>query len=379
MRIAVITRALPAHGGGGMERLTADLAASWAASGHTVTCFTTPLPDGGAEELEREGVRVRTLPGSPGRYTRAWRRAVGRTVDPTDFDVVVGVSSAAASLVRPFAASATPVVMQAHGTALAEIASKLRAPSPRAVLGAVRNASHLLEDWFHYPRYSAVIAVSRGVAEDLQRAPRRFRPRRVVLIPNGVDPSLFAGASAADARDGSAGPAVLVFVGRLVKEKGADLLVRTLATSPHTAVVVGGGPQEARLRRLAERSGAGDRVEFTGAVDRATAARRMASADVVVVPSRRREGLPLVVLEALATGRRLVVSRQIAASLEGVLDPRAVLDALTPAALDERIAAVLAAPAPPPGLPAGYALTECADAYLRTFRDLEAGRAVRAA
>src|SRR5207245_603208 len=100
-------------------------------------------------------------------------------------------------------------------------------------------------------------------------------------------------------------------VGRLVPQKGFDVLLEAFARldAPEVDLLIAGdGPERRRLEALRERLGLGARVHLLGAVDRATVASLYQGARLVVCPSRW-EGLPLVCLEAMASGRAVVASR----------------------------------------------------------------------
>ncbi|MGP8208338.1 MAG: glycosyltransferase [Acidimicrobiales bacterium] len=102
-------------------------------------------------------------------------------------------------------------------------------------------------------------------------------------------------------------------VARLAPQKGLDILVRAIGvlveggTDVHLTVV-GAGPLEASLRRRAERAGVASRVSFAGAVGQDDMAGYYARADVFCLPSFA-EGLPVVLMEAMATGRPVVATR----------------------------------------------------------------------
>ena len=135
---------------------------------------------------------------------------------------------------------------------------------------------------------------------------------RFVLTPNGVDVAAFPPAAAgeraaarADAGIDSATP-LAVCVGRMCRQKGQDVLLAAwpavLATiADAELVLVGDGPDEDDMRDRAP-----DSVRVVGATP--DVRRWYAAADVVVQPSRWEAGAPLTVLEALATGRSVVVS-----------------------------------------------------------------------
>src|SRR5439155_274446 len=129
---------------------------------------------------------------------------------------------------------------------------------------------------------------------------------RLSVIPNGVEPGVFV--------DGRARPhprPYVAAVGRLVPQKGFDVLLEAFARldAPEVDLLIAGdGPERRRLEALRERLGLGARVHLLGAVDRATVASLYRGARLVACPSRW-EGLPLVCLEAMASGRAVVASR----------------------------------------------------------------------
>jgi glycosyltransferase involved in cell wall biosynthesis len=107
----------------------------------------------------------------------------------------------------------------------------------------------------------------------------------------------------------------LLAVGRLVEKKGFDVLVDA-ATRIDPAVsltIVGDGPERERLRASIDRHQLGERVALAGRITHEELPAHYAAADVVVVPSRvdrndDRDGLPNVVLEAMAAGRPVIAS-----------------------------------------------------------------------
>jgi glycosyltransferase involved in cell wall biosynthesis len=103
----------------------------------------------------------------------------------------------------------------------------------------------------------------------------------------------------------------VVGLGRLSEEKGFDLLVRAHANVRAAGVVhelclIGEGSARGALRALADELGVGESVRLTGFVENPFPT--VASASAFVLPSRR-EGLPLVLLQALALGVPVIASR----------------------------------------------------------------------
>lgn len=107
-------------------------------------------------------------------------------------------------------------------------------------------------------------------------------------------------------------PTVL-FLGRLVRIKGADILLEALGgiDSDCRVVMAGSGPEQDALKEQARTYGLD--VEWRGEVRSEERDQLLAAADIVVMPSRehggRQEGMPLVALEALASGAQLLVSQ----------------------------------------------------------------------
>jgi colanic acid/amylovoran biosynthesis glycosyltransferase len=114
-------------------------------------------------------------------------------------------------------------------------------------------------------------------------------------------------------RAGHTGPPEILTVGRVVPLKGNVTLIRALAALAERGIearltVVGDGPQLPELRELASRLGVADRVELTGAVGQDEIRGFYERADVFALASFA-EGLPVVLVEAMATGLPVVASQ----------------------------------------------------------------------
>lgn len=106
--------------------------------------------------------------------------------------------------------------------------------------------------------------------------------------------------------------ASVVFVGRLVPEKGCDLLIAALARSRFAKTVqltiIGDGPDRNALEQQASKLGFGDQVKFTGTLRGGEVWAQMRSHRVMVVPSTWEEPFGIVALEGLASGCRMIVA-----------------------------------------------------------------------
>ncbi|MGW4403652.1 glycosyltransferase [Nonomuraea sp. NPDC004702] len=149
----------------------------------------------------------------------------------------------------------------------------------------------------------AVVAVSPTVADRLHVW--GLPPSRVVTIPNGVDLAAFRHdpRAAGQARLSLGIPPetfVVGGVGRLVAGKNFHLLVEALPRLDGAVLLlVGAGPEQPRLRSLAERLGVGRRVVFAGESVHVPAL--LSAMDVLAAPSQE-ETFGLAVVEALAAG-----------------------------------------------------------------------------
>jgi phosphatidylinositol alpha-1,6-mannosyltransferase len=242
-----------------------------------------------AEFDSRDGSSVRRAPAPPGPNVGriAALNAAGldeaRRFRP---DVVVSghiVTSAAARAARRILG--VPFVQYLHAS---EVAAR-----PGLAASAVKAAD-------------AVIAVSAHTRELALQA--GADEATVHIVSPGVDAP-----SASDDDVPRTGPTILT-VSRLGERyKGHDVVIRALplirASVPDARwVVVGGGPLEDPLRKLAEASGVADAIEWTGVIADAERDRRFRQADVFVMPSRVQpgnvggEGFGIVLMEAAAHG-----------------------------------------------------------------------------
>ncbi len=149
-----------------------------------------------------------------------------------------------------------------------------------------------------------VVANSRGL-RDLART--TMPDKEIVHIPNGVDIEKFKPASATSVHEETR----LLYAGRLSPEKRVPMLIDSLASLREYKwhlTVVGEGPEEERIRERAGSHGLENRVTLTGWQDTDELISLYQSADVFVFPSTS-EGMPNVVLEAMACGLPVVTTR----------------------------------------------------------------------
>lgn len=175
----------------------------------------------------------------------------------------------------------------------------------RDYLGRVGTLAARVERWALLTP-DTLIAASEGTAERV-RAVRGARGGRVVVAPNGLDLDLIeAAAPAATTSD-------VIFVGRLLGHKNADVLLAAVALlrdrgTEVTCRMVGSGPELPALRLRAQKLGIAHQVEFLDAVATPTELYGLLKASRLFVLPSVREGFGIAVLEAIACGLPVITS-----------------------------------------------------------------------
>ncbi|MEU8106082.1 glycosyltransferase family 4 protein [Nonomuraea muscovyensis] len=331
---------LHAYGVGGTIRTVFNQAGAMAALGHEVEIVSVVrrrnTPQFGLDDRvrieslvdQRDGVRRDSV----GR--RVWRRVRGRMVPRGEFAADY-FTERVERAVMDYVSSLRDGVLVTTRPALNLIAAR------RAPKGVVRVAQdHMNLDAYpatvrddiarYYGRFDAVVVLTRSN----QLAYRELLPGTpIVRIPNIVEPS--------GALSRQENP-VVVSAGRLVRQKGFDLLVQAFGQAvrrhPEWELrIFGSGARKATLAALIEAQGLGDRVRLLGRTTRLDS--ELARASIYALSSRF-EGLPMVMIEAMGhalpvaafdcpTGPADVLTHEI----DGLLVPPGDVGALA-AALD---------------------------------------------
>lgn len=347
MRICMMSRSVPAHGLGGLERHLHLLGRELVRLGHDVVVLTTALPpesrtglanglpDGTPEPIEPypiqapkisspqgsfvrgmvEGVEYIFLSGTrPGVYSRGWWSASRQALKGLNPDIVHSQSIGAYGALGDIRRRRLPLVATCHGTPLSDAETTLRSFGPRA------NPAHLLSTVSRLPHHMKVygsalrvIAVSPRVAEHLGSAGLAPR-KRITVVLNGIDTDFFKPAEG-HAVEGSAPPGPVIFsIARIVEEKGFQYLVRAMrdvvGDHPDARLVIGGtGPYVPHLKALADKEAVSGSIGFTGPIPERELPSRYRACDLFALATTHVEGLPLVLPEALACGKPIAASR----------------------------------------------------------------------
>lgn len=328
MRICSLIRITTGHEEGGMQRHAQELCEELVKLGHSVTVITTAHQDSRTEESVN-GVDVIYLENtSPGSYKRPWWKeslaAFRKLHEKEPFDIVHSQSMGAYGLADYTKEKKIPVVTTLHGTHLTEMKSLIN-NAGRDIKELPVTAARLSDFFRKYMTLDR--KTTRGsnyvicVSENLAYHVKTFvNPKeKVITIPNGVETALFfprepeAAARLMERHGISSDDRILLSVGRLEKEKGVQNLINALPTilleNPNAKVlVVGVGPYLETLEKLAETLKISERVVFCGMVERNDLPLYHCLASAFVTATERQEGLPLIILEAMACGKPVVAS-----------------------------------------------------------------------
>ena len=325
--IIILSRSLPLHSLGGMEIVTWDLARELVQLGHSVRVITTSLQDK-PEEFTQDGVIITALKSTPsGRYSSAWWKESYRYFKQNcmhSTEAVLSVSAAGFG-VLPLKKNLpnVPFVMQAHGTSWGEMVSKLRSGNLRSMVSAVKNLIWFPKDLRAYQQFDSVIAVGERVYRDLTKPPINwFLPKaKVELINNGIDTNIFRPSpeNRKRIRDNlkiNEQTSVIISASRLHEQKGISNCIKAFyelkQVLPNSIYLIAGdGPDRPVLESLARELKISESVRFIGSIERKELASWLQSADAFLFLTTHVEGLPLNVLEALATGLPSVVSEHL--------------------------------------------------------------------
>lgn len=312
MKILIISHEYPPIGGGGANACF-FLTREFAGRGHGVTVITAQYAGTAQDGTTAEGARIIRVPCRRKNKEKssfaemlsylsgAWKSA-DALLKKERFDVCLtffGIPSGPLALYLK-KKYRLPYVVRFGGGDIPGAQKRFKylyavlAPAVRAVW---KNASHLVAN-----------------SEGLRKRALAFEDRYAVdIIENGVDNSFFVPAGRREESD----RITVLFVSRLISGKGLQYLIPALPGIEERVrretgrsvrlVIVGDGPYRADLEELTAKAGAGGLVRFEGRKDREQVRRYYQAADLFVLPSLS-EGMPNVVLEAMASGLPVVMT-----------------------------------------------------------------------
>lgn len=331
LNIAALSRTTYWHGmRGGMDVHGKLLSQGLAARGHRVVFISTRHPSGKTRETI-DGVEIHYLKNTVfGSRRRGWAQESVQALEAMHrqdpFDLIWSQSFDGFGVTRTGGAvRQIPMLSTLHGSIQQEYTSFLANLGQvwTRPLSLLRAFSGLFYSYFMTQKpvllhSRGIVTVSRRVSEDLGRWFGRSVIGKCKTIHNGVDIERFrpdpAGRRIVRGRHAiRENEAVLLTLGRVTREKGHHLLIEALAALRRGApdirlMVVGEGESLDRLKDMANRLGLSESVIFAGPVDNAETASYYNASDIFVFPTLTVEGLPFVLLEAMACGKPVIAS-----------------------------------------------------------------------
>jgi glycosyltransferase involved in cell wall biosynthesis len=326
--IVMVTTSYPRFPGDSVGTFMEPIARSVAARGHEVHLVAPwhPLVARGREE---HGVRFHFYRYAPHRSLNVFGYAAAMRADVS----VRGAAYVAAPLAlaagwraaRAVARRHRATVMHGHWVIPGGVTAAAAAPALPLVV-SLHGSDVYLAETFAPARAAARFAFRRAgfvtaCSDDLARRAVALGadPARLETVPYGVDVARFRpdpAVRAARRQELAVGDGVplIVAAGRLVRKKGFEYLIDAMVRLPDAVLAVaGGGTLDGELRERARSRGVSGRVRFLGNQPQDRVAEYLAAGDAVCVPSVRDDsgnvdGLPNVMLEALASGTPLVTT-----------------------------------------------------------------------
>lgn len=326
-------------GGGGAQRSAIQLASSWPATGGS--CAIVAAKDGPYRRSIDKSVPVHIL-------APDWPKVLAivlfvlrfrRFVRESDTTIIVthlfGMSHLLLAL-RALRLVSQPVIVVERNHFTSEVSARFSAPARAAIILLTR---HL------YRRAESIIAISSGVARDLERT-LRIPAVTVTMIPNPIDVGPISAGVSAEVPDalaqrfGQLSRPIIIASGRLVPQKAHKDLIDAFAALPEaqrgSLVILGEGPLRQDLQEHAVRLGLGGATWMPGFIENPWWF--IARSDVFALSSHW-EGFGRVLVEAMAcgvpvvstdceSGPREILSGITSARLIPVGDPSAMRDAI---------------------------------------------------
>jgi len=305
MRIAMIGLRAIGHNAGGVERAVEELSTRLVQRGHQVTVFCRTRYNSGQAD-EYKGVHLVNTCAIYTKHLEAITHTAGATLHALRGYNIVHFHAMGPSLFAPLPRLAgQSVVSTIHGL---DFHREKWGPFAKTVLKAGAFVAGTCAN--------KTIVVSRKLQQYYQERLKR----ESTYIPNGI-PDAHAGSIQELRRFGVRGDDYLLFLGRLVPEKGCHNLIKAFrkTTHKHKLLIVGSSSHSDKYVKHLQYLAAGDnRIIFTGSLFGEAKHAAYTHASGLVFPSAL-EGMPLVLLEAMSHSCPVLCSN-IAENLEVVID-----------------------------------------------------------
>jgi glycosyltransferase involved in cell wall biosynthesis len=230
------------------------------------------------------------------------------------FDIILGQSSWALPLIRIKNEIGIKVVSVLHGSKIGEYQTQLRnVKSVRELALCIRDLPHVLRAFFVTQREfvqksDKLIAVSNFVKNSIIE--ETFVPEsKITVIHNGVDESKYPDDDKQYATKER--KVKLIYIGRVIRAKGLFVLINSLEKitgRDWECTIAGDGNALGSLKTLITQKNMTEKVRFTGFMKYEDIITELYDSDIFVLPSLRKEGFPMTIVEAMFSGLPSVVT-----------------------------------------------------------------------
>ncbi|WP_312114086.1 1,4-alpha-glucan branching protein domain-containing protein [Brevibacillus reuszeri] len=313
--VLMLSWEFPPHVVGGLGRAVYDLSRHLVSQGIEVHVLTAAA-DSEARQEQMDGVHVHRLP----TYIPGEKEDFMQWVFQLNLAIVDAVEELRGNGLRAD-------VIHAHDWLVSWAAAELKQRLAIPLITTIHALEHGRHQGIHTPLQhrihecermltavsERVIVCSHYMGHEISRL-FAVAAENISVIHNGVETTMTQPFASGDLKQELSlgdGP-ILFFVGRLVREKGAHLLIEAVARLVHAypalqLVVAGRGPMQDELKQVAAQRGVAHHIRFLGFVDDERRNQLFLLADVAVFPSLY-EPFGIVALEAMSFGTPLVVA-----------------------------------------------------------------------
>jgi glycosyltransferase involved in cell wall biosynthesis len=312
MKIAVFTKSTTLHKGhGGLETQNKALCEGLSKRGHKITVFS-PKKELVFNAHEENGVKYVFVDAEYRNYIlspfnkNSWMKKsliiFEQYHEKENFDLVLGQSSAAESIVENKFKLGVKTVSISHGTTLSEFNTFIKnISSLKDIYWLVRNTQYFLRQYFGRQRKfvlhsDRVIAVSEYVKKALV-SETFVDEKKVEVVHNGVDGVPYT----VEKKDRDIGGLVhIYFIGRIEKSKGILTIIDIVNEIDRDVVlhVIGAGPCQKEAEKMVAKYKIQEKVVFHGKMPHSDFIKKV-HPDIFVFPTKRVEGFPMVIVEAM--------------------------------------------------------------------------------
>lgn len=317
------------HGlSGGMEVHGRMLCEGLAARGHDLTVISSKHPNGKVFD-DINGIKIYFLKNtvfssSRGKWLKASKKKFWAIHTKKPFDLVISQQAVVPKLfANVFSSKKIPVVICIHGhngmMLLSEVTQIFHHKKgfirlPKIILSFLY---YSFREFIQFHRCNSIIAHSEKVRKSTLTW-YKLNSEKVVTVYNGIDLSVFKpapliGRTVRDLYDIKENEKVILFLSQINRQKGADIAIMAFAEILHRRsnlklMIVGGGDYLPEVKSLVQSLRLEPYVIFTGAIDHEKVPGYINAGDIVLFPTIRQEGLPFVIIEAMACGKPVVAS-----------------------------------------------------------------------